>query len=101
MCWVMVAAISVGEIGIAQAKGSAEAGKEKAAACAGCHGLDGNSTSPQYPKLAGQHELYLVKTLRAYQTGRRKDPLMKPLVAHLSEEDIEDLAAYYASQKQQ
>ena len=91
----------VGDMQTAQAKGSAEAGKEKALACAGCHGVDGNATSPQYPKLAGQHELYLVKALRAYQTGRRKDPLMKPLVAHLSEQDIEDLAAYYAGQKQQ
>lgn len=101
MCWVLAVAVSVGETGIAQASGNAETGKEKAAACAGCHGLDGNSSNPQYPKLAGQHELYLVKALRAYRTGRRKDPLMKPLVAHLSEEDIEDLAAYYATQKQQ
>lgn len=85
----------------AAAKGSVEAGKQKAAACAGCHGVDGNAPSPQYPKLAGQHRLYLVKTLHAYQTGLRKDPLMKPLVAHLSEQDIEDLAAYYAAQKQQ
>ena len=100
MCWMLAAVVSVGEIGVTQAKGDAETGKEKAAACAGCHGLDGNSSSPQYPKLAGQHELYLVKALRAYQTGRRKDPLMKPLVAHLSEEDIEDLAVYYASQTQ-
>ena len=97
---ILIAAVSLGNMELTLAKGSAEAGKEKAVACAGCHGVDGNSTNPQYPNLAGQHELYLVKALRAYQTGLRKDPLMKPLVAHLSEKDIEDLAAYYAGQRQ-
>tara|TARA_Y100000588_G_scaffold338115_1_gene379950 strand:- start:102 stop:575 length:474 start_codon:yes stop_codon:yes gene_type:complete len=86
---------------VAWGQGSAEAGKQKAMMCAGCHGIDGNSTNPRYPKLAGQHELYLVNALRAYQTGLRKHPSMKMLVAHLSDEDTEDLAAYYAGQTQQ
>ena len=95
---LLVAALSIDGISVATAKGDAEAGKLKAAACAGGHELDGNSTSPQYPKLAGRHELFLVKALCAYQKGLRKDPLMKPLVAYLSEQDIENLAAYYAGQ---
>ena len=100
MCWLLATVLAIGPIGPMLAGGNAELGREKAAACAGCHGQDGNSNSPQYPKLAGQHELYLVKAIRAYQTGLRKDPLMKPLVAHLEARDIEDLAAFYAAQKQ-
>lgn len=101
MILILVVTVLVWDTQVTWGKGSAEAGKQKAMVCAGCHGFDGNSTSPQYPKLAGQHELYLVKALRAYQTGLRKDPLMRQLVAYLSDEDIEDLAAYYADQKQQ
>lgn len=101
VCLVLIAIMTVANGENAEAKDSIEAGKRKAAVCAGCHGVDGNATNPQYPKLAGQHRLYLMKAIRAYQSGLRKDPLMKPLVAHLSEDDIEDLATFYASQKQQ
>ena len=83
----------------AQAAGDAAAGKTKAAACAACHGVDGNSTNPEWPKLAGQHAKYLEKQIKAFKSGARKDPLMSPMVANLSDEDIADLAAYYASQK--
>ena len=79
--------------------GDAAAGKTKASVCAGCHGIDGNSTNPQWPKLAGQHETYLVIAIKAYQSGARKNPMMAPMVAGLSDEDIQDLAAYYASQE--
>ena len=99
----MLAVVVIALVGCpdaANARGDADAGKTKSVVCIGCHGGDGNGSNPQYPKLAGQHELYLVKALRAYQTGARKDPLMTPLVSELSEADIEDLAAYYASQVQ-
>ncbi len=84
----------------AGAGGNAEAGKSKSAACAACHGVDGNSVNPQWPKLAGQHATYLVMTLRAYRDGARKNPMMQPMAKNLSDEDIDDLAAYFAGQKQ-
>ena len=80
--------------------GDAAAGKAKALLCSACHGLDGNSTNPLWPKLAGQHEAYLVKQMKAFRSGERKDPLMAPMSAGLRDADIDDLAAYYASQKQ-
>ncbi len=76
-----------------------EAGKAKAQqVCAACHGLDGNSTTPDYPKLAGQHPLYLAKALRDYKSGKRKNAIMAPMAAGLSARDIENVAAYYAAQ---
>jgi cytochrome c553 len=82
----------------AQAAGDAEAGKAKAASCAACHGVDGNSINPEWPKLAGQHEGYLVKQLFYFGHGERDNPTMKGLVANLSEQDAQDIAAYFASQ---
>ncbi|ADE13280.1 cytochrome c class I [Nitrosococcus halophilus Nc 4] len=81
------------------AAGDPAAGKQKSQACAACHGPDGNSPAPQFPKLAGQHSDYLVHALTAYQTGERKNPMMQQMAAPLSEQDKEDLAAYYSSQK--
>jgi cytochrome c553 len=76
-----------------------EAGKKKAAeVCAACHGPDGNSPAPAFPKLAGQHASYLAKSLNEYKSGTRKDPIMAGMAAALSKEDIENVAAYYASQ---
>ena len=76
-----------------------EAGKKKAAeVCAACHGPDGNSPAPAFPKLAGQHASYLAKSLNEYKSGARKDPIMAGMAAALSKEDIENVAAYYASQ---
>jgi cytochrome c553 len=86
--------------GTAQASGDAEAGKQKSAACAACHGADGNSVNPQWPKLAGQHVSYLVKQLQAFKSGDRENALMSPQAQNLSEQDMADLAAYYASQEQ-
>ena len=80
------------------AGGDAAAGKQKAVICAACHGVDGNSVNPIWPKLAGQHEVYLAKQIRAFRSGERKDPTMAPMVSLLKEEDIDDVAAYYASQ---
>ncbi len=82
------------------AAGDAAAGKTKSATCAACHGPDGNSPNPLWPKLAGQHAAYTVKQLKAFKSGERKDPMMSPMAAPLSDKDMEDLAAYYASQKQ-
>jgi len=80
--------------------GDIEAGKQKAAeVCAACHGPDGNSPNPAFPKLAGQYETYLEKTLIEYKNGERKDPVMSGMAAALSKEDIENLAVYFASQK--
>ncbi len=80
------------------AQGDAAAGKSKSAACTACHGPDGNGSIPMYPRLAGQHEDYLRKALQDYQTGARKNPIMKGIVATLSEQDKANLSAYFASQ---
>ncbi|HEV2679999.1 MAG TPA: cytochrome c [Rhodanobacter sp.] len=79
------------------ASGSIENGKQKAATCFACHGADGNSVDPQYPRLAGQYNLYLQQVLREYKDGQRGNPIMKGMVATLSDQDIEDVAAYFSS----
>ena len=76
-----------------------ELGEEINETCAGCHGMDGNSQLPMNPILAGQYEDYLVHALKAYKSGERKNPIMAGMVAALSDEDIADLAAYFARQK--
>lgn len=80
------------------AGGDAEAGKSKSAPCAACHGADGNSVNPEWPKLAGQGAPYLVAQLKLFKSGERENALMQPQVAGLSEQDMEDLAAYYEAQ---
>ncbi|MCX9156130.1 cytochrome c [Niveibacterium sp. 24ML] len=79
--------------------GDAVKGKEKSAACAACHGADGNSAAPDFPKLAGQHADYLVRALTDYKAGKRKNPIMMGMAAPLSKQDMADLAAYYSAQK--
>ncbi len=81
--------------------GNAEAGKAKSAICGACHGPDGNSLAPIWPKLAGQYENYIVQQLHAFQKGDRAEPTMTPMAAPLSPQDIVDLAAYFASQTRQ
>lgn len=77
-----------------------EAGKSKSAVCAGCHGTDGNSASGTWPSLAGQHASYLIKQLKDFKSGARVDPTMQGMANILaSEEDMQDVAAYYQSQK--
>ncbi len=84
----------------AWAVGDAEAGKTKSATCMACHGADGNSPNPIWPSLAGQHAGYLKKQMLDYQSGeQRSNALMAPMIAALSEEDMDDLAAFYTSQK--
>jgi cytochrome c553 len=90
---------SLAAAGTVQAAGDAEAGKAKSAACAACHGVDGNSAAPNFPKLAGQHADYTAKQLAEFKSGERKDPTMNGMAAPLSEQDMADLAAYYASLK--
>lgn len=83
----------------AHAAGDAKAGEAKAQACAACHGANGNSTVANFPKLAGQHAGYTVKQLADFKKGEtRSDPIMAGQVANLSEQDMEDLGAYYAKQ---
>lgn len=81
------------------AAGNVEAGKQKAATCAVCHGPDGNSNNPTWPNLAGQHAEYIRKQLEDYRAGHRKNDQMAPLAMALSDQDIADLAVYYASLK--
>jgi len=79
--------------------GDPAAGQKKSQTCVACHGPDGNSSAPDFPKIAGQHQDYLVKALKDYKSGARKNPIMAPMAANLTARDIEDLAAYYSSQK--
>jgi len=81
------------------ANGDLAKGAEKARQCAACHGDDGNSEDTGFPRLAGQYESYLAKALHDYKSGVRKNGLMAGFAAGLSEDDIADVAAYYASQK--
>ena len=76
----------------------AAAGKAKSAICASCHGATGISNNPLWPNLAGQKEQYLAKQIKAFRDGIRQDPMMAPMVATLSDDDIANLAAYFASQ---
>lgn len=78
--------------------GNADAGKAKAAVCGGCHGADGNSSNPMWPKLAGQHPDYIVGQLQKFKAGDRQEPSMSPMAKPLSDQDMADLAAYFASQ---
>ena len=84
------------------AEGSAEAAREKVSMCMGCHGIPGyRSTFPtvyHVPKLGGQHAAYIVKALKAYQSGARSHPTMRGIAEGLSEQDMADLAAYYSAQ---
>ncbi len=101
-------AIATGSIGLgllglaasslAMAEGSAEAGQTKAATCIACHGVEGNSVNPEWPSLAGQHRSYIVKQLKAFKSGVRQNPSMSPMAQPLSDQDMEDVAAYFASQ---
>lgn len=78
--------------------GNAEAGKTKSATCAACHGADGNSVNPEWPKLAGQHPSYIAKQLANFKEDARVNPSMSPMAKPLSEQDMADLAAYFSSQ---
>jgi cytochrome c553 len=81
----------------ASAQGDTEAGKQKSAACQGCHGADGLGVQPIYPRLAGQFPDYLARALHEYKTGNRQNAIMQGMAAGLNDQDIQDLAAYYGS----
>jgi cytochrome c553 len=78
--------------------GNAEAGAGKAAACAACHGVDGNAVDPQYPKIAGQHERYTARQLALFKSGERNNPIMLGFAATLSPQDMRDIGAHFATQ---
>ncbi len=80
------------------AEGRANVGKTKSQACAACHGADGNSAAPTFPKLAGQGEKYLIKQINDIKSGARPIPMMAGQTESLSDQDIADIAAYFASQ---
>jgi len=90
---VMLVAASTASL----ASGNIANGKTKAATCFACHGTDGNGIDPQYPRLAGQYNMYLQQVLHEYKDGRRNNPIMKGFAATLSEQDIEDVSAYFSS----
>lgn len=79
--------------------GDAAAGKAKAATCNACHGANGISSVPNYPNLAGQKEAYLVKQMKAFKDGSRKDPTMNAMAKPLSDADMANIAAHYAGMK--
>lgn len=79
--------------------GDPAAGKEKSQTCTACHGPDGNGPNTQYPRLAGQYEDYLYHSLKAYKSGDRQNPIMAGMVSSLSDQDMQDLAAWYASRQ--
>ncbi|MGC3981524.1 MAG: cytochrome c4 [Steroidobacteraceae bacterium] len=84
----------------ASAAGDVAAGQTKASAvCIACHGLDGNSVNPEWPSIAGQHEQYIMKQVKAFRAGERTNVLMSPIALTLTDKEIEDVAAYYATQK--
>jgi cytochrome c553 len=93
--WACCAALWLPSVAFADA----QAGATKAAVCSACHGLTGNSTTGEYPSLAGQTARYLYLQLRDFKAGRRSDPRMSPMAANLSPDDMHDLADYFASQK--
>lgn len=94
--WISL--ISIGLVMPAFA-GDKVAGETKAQACVGCHGAQGKSLVPTFPKLAGQHAIYIESTLRDFKSGERKNPMMSPFAAGLSDTDIADLAAYFEAQQ--
>jgi len=91
---IVLATLSVNSL----ASGNAKAGQTKSATCMGCHGLAGNSTMPNFPKLAGQGEGYILKQLQEFKSGARDNAIMAGVVASLSDQDMMDIAAYYSTQ---
>lgn len=95
--FVAMSALAV--VGSVNAAGNKDAGKAKSAACAACHGADGNSAAAINPNLAGQSAAYMVKQLKEFKSKTRDNPTMFGMASGLSDQDMEDLAAYFSSQK--
>lgn len=96
---VVFSMLAASMLSVASAEADVEAGKARSAACAGCHGVDGNSLVGQFPKLAGQSAAYIVKQLQDFKSGARANAIMAGMSASLSQQDMENIAAYYASQE--
>ena len=79
--------------------GDAKAGESKSAACGACHGIDGNPTDKQYPKLAGQNEAYIARQITLFKSQKRQNPIMMGFAATLSEQDMHDIGAYFATKQ--
>ena len=90
--------LTLGITGVAHAAGDATAGQTKAAVCGACHGADGNSPLPNFPKLAGQGEKYLTKQMHDIKDGKRTVLEMTGMLTNLNDQDLSDIAAYFASQ---
>jgi len=97
MLCVLIAGTALAADDTDAAKGDAAAGKTAAATCGSCHGADGKAIAPNFPNLGGQHASYVAKQLTEFRDGVREDPSMGPMAAALTDQDILDLAAYYAS----
>jgi len=99
MTRTLAAFLALGLASLAHAEGDAGNGKQKSQPCAACHGPDGNKTiDPQYPRIAGQYADYIAKALHEYKSGARKNAIMAGFATTLSDQDIEDLSAYFAAQ---
>ncbi len=96
---VAAACALLGSATVALAVGDPAAGKTKSVTCVACHGPDGNSPLAMYPKIAGQSAEYLLKQLKDFKSGARVNAIMLGMVTPLSEQDMEDLAAYFSLQK--
>ncbi len=99
LCYLMFVSLLVCVVNAFAADGDVTKGKTLAQPCAACHGVDGNSTAPIWPKIAGQHAAYIVKQLKDFKSGNRVNEQMAAMVAALSDEEMLHLGAYYASQK--
>jgi cytochrome c553 len=94
----LFAAASLALVSAQALAGDPRAGESKASACIACHGADGNSAASNFPRIGGQYQDYLLHTLRGYKSGDRPNAIMAGIVAGLDDQDLKDLAAYYASQ---
>jgi len=102
--WLWAILLTMAVIGTSKAyaaagEGDAKRGSHKAKACQVCHGKGGRSTKSTYPVLAGQHAKYIVKQLKAFKSGTRKDPIMNGMASTLNEQDMLDVAAFFSSNK--
>jgi len=98
ICGTLIGLLSLSLLGANAVAGDAGRGKAKSNTCAACHGADGNSINPEWPSLAGQNENYLIRSMQSFKDGTRDNVLMSPQANMLNDQDIEDLAAYFAMQ---
>ena len=98
---IVIVSVFIGNasVQLALAQGDAAVGRSKAAICATCHGAEGNSELPMNPKLAGQNATYITKQLMDYKSGVRSNQTMSAMVLNLSEQDMQDISAWYSSQQ--